>query len=278
MTAHIRHQKLILTDTHAAADSINYLTCRFHFTTPDWDGLDKWAHFEKDGEVLHIRLTDDRIRAQDGLNLTAGTWTVSLHGNAYENGEVVSRITTDRVALTVHPGGMTEGEPFSPLAPSAAEQIFARLDALEKNGAPSGGSSMIVSTAHTDTGTEADRDSREIIAHLQNGGTTVLADIDAGYLNFLTASGDEVLYGAMIAADDGASVIYTVRVCGRTVTPFLSLITPEEYARADEVYRREELEGAFGAIAEELADRYTKEEINAVMGSYIEDIAHLIGG
>ena len=131
--AYIKHQKLIPVFCHMAADTINYLQCEFRFQTPDWSGLDKWAHFEKDGETYDIRLTDDCIRPEDGLNLPAGQWKLYLHGDVYADGAVVRRITTEQITVTVHPTGTLNGQPFGELPPSVAEQILARLDALEEN-------------------------------------------------------------------------------------------------------------------------------------------------
>lgn len=131
ITGHIVRQRLNLCDSHIVADTINYLEAKFIFKTDDWDGLDKWAHFAKDSAVYDIRLTEDCIRKEDHLNLSAGMWKVYLHGNEFRDGEVVQRITTDEVVLYVIPTGTLDGEPFPTVPPSAGEQIIASAAAAE---------------------------------------------------------------------------------------------------------------------------------------------------
>lgn len=129
--AEILRQRLKLVNAHIVADTIDYLEAKFEFRTEDWDGLDKWAHFAKDSAVYDIRLTDNCIRKEDHLNLSAGMWKVYLHGNEFRDGEVVQRITTDEVVLYVIPTGILDGEPFPTVPPSAGEQIIAAAVAAE---------------------------------------------------------------------------------------------------------------------------------------------------
>lgn len=131
ITGHIVRQRLNLCDSHIVADTINYLEAKFIFKTDDWDGLDKWAHFAKDSAVYDIRLTDNCIRKEDHLNLSAGMWKVYLHGNEFRGGEVIRRVTTDEVVLYVIPTGILDGEPFPTVPPSAGEQIIASAAASE---------------------------------------------------------------------------------------------------------------------------------------------------
>lgn len=129
----IIRQRLKLIGEHVVADTIDYLEAKFRFTD-DWNGLEKWAHFSQKGVVYDIPLTDDRIRKEDHLNLSAGIWSVYLHGNEFLDGEVIERITTNAETLRVIPTGTLDGEPFPEIPASVAEQILARLDNVEKNG------------------------------------------------------------------------------------------------------------------------------------------------
>ncbi|MBO5257133.1 MAG: hypothetical protein J6C42_06545 [Clostridia bacterium] len=131
---HIIRQRLNLCDSHVVADTIDYLEAKFIFRTDDWDGLDKWVHFAKDSAVYDIRLTDNCIRREDHLNLSAGMWKVYLHGNEFRDGKVIQRITTDEAVLYVLPTGTLDGEPFPEIPASETERINARLDELEKGG------------------------------------------------------------------------------------------------------------------------------------------------
>jgi hypothetical protein len=129
----INRQRLKIINEHVVADTIDYLEARFAFSE-DWDGLEKWAHFAKDGEVYDIRLTDDCIRKEDHLNLSAGIWKVYLHGNEFSGGKVIERITTNAAILKVEPTGTLDGEPFPEMPASVTEQILARLARLEIGG------------------------------------------------------------------------------------------------------------------------------------------------
>ncbi len=129
----IIRQHLKLVNEHVVADTIDYLEMKFSFQTDDWDGLEKWAHFAKKNEVYDIRLTDDSIRKEDHLNLSAGIWKVYLHGNEFRDGKVIERITTCVEILEVLPTGTLDGEPFPEMPASVTEQILARVAKLEDN-------------------------------------------------------------------------------------------------------------------------------------------------
>jgi len=158
ITGHIVRQHLNLCDSHVVADTIDYLEAKFLFKTDDWDGLTKWVHFANDSAVYDIRLTDDCIRKEDHLNLSAGMWKVYLHGNEFRDGEVVQRITTDEAVLYVSPTGTLDGEPFPEIPASETERINARLEALEQGGtgqpgeSGADGFSPSASVEQTDTG------------------------------------------------------------------------------------------------------------------------------
>lgn len=143
---YIKGQQLELKSELIVADSIDYLTAKFVFKTADWQGLSKWAHFKKGSTVYDIPLTADSIKKSDHLNLSEGEWEVYLHGNAFEGGEVVERITTEVAKLTVKGTGSLNGEPFPEIPASETERINAeladheeRIDALEQGGGGGGG-------------------------------------------------------------------------------------------------------------------------------------------
>lgn len=142
----ITRQHLKLINEHVVADTIDYLEAQFAFSE-DWDGLEKWVHSAKDGEVYDIRLTDDCIRKEDHLNLSAGIWKVYLHGNEFSGGKVIERITTNAAILKVEPTGTLDGEPFPEMPASVTEQILARLEEIERNGGSGAGSGTVKSVA-----------------------------------------------------------------------------------------------------------------------------------
>lgn len=151
----INRQRLKIINEHVVADTIDYLEARFAFSE-DWEGLEKWVHFAKDGEVYDIRLTDDCVRKADHLNLSAGIWKVYLHGNEFSGGKVIERITTNAAILKVEPTGTLDGEPFPEMPASVTEQILARLENVEQNGGGSGGQQAQIDDTLTKAGYAAD--------------------------------------------------------------------------------------------------------------------------
>lgn len=133
----VQRQRLKIVRDFVVADTIDYLEMQFSFSE-DWEGLSKWAHFSAMGKVYDIPLTDNTIRKEDHLNLSAGIWAVYLHGNEFADGVVVERITTNAVMMRVEPTGGLNGEPFAEAPASEVERILARLDALEKGGVGGG--------------------------------------------------------------------------------------------------------------------------------------------
>ena len=101
-----------------AADSINYLTAKVHFTTPDWEGYAPWLHFRKGDTVYDLALDENHeITEAQKLNLTEGEWEVYLTGTKGE-----SRLTTVPVILTAKESGLLDA-PLHGLPQSVAEQI-----------------------------------------------------------------------------------------------------------------------------------------------------------
>lgn len=170
----INCQKLSLNSTDIVADTIDFIEARFVFQSDDWDGLEKWAHFARNGEVYDIRLTDDHIRKEDHLNLSSGKWKVYIHGNEFRGGEVVQRVTTNMVTLYVEPTGTLNGEPFPEMPASVTEQILARLDDVEQNGGGSVGYSPTAKVERVEGGvrvtiTDKDGTTSEVVQDGKSG-------------------------------------------------------------------------------------------------------------
>lgn len=210
----INCQKLSLASTYIVADTIDFLEAEFFFQSADWEGLEKWAHFTKGVEVYDIRLTEDRIRKEDHLNLTAGKWQVYLHGNEYNNGEVTQRVTTNEVTLYVEPTGTLDGEPFPEIPASVTEQILARLEDVEQNGGGSGGYSPTVKLEPVEGGvrvtiTDKDGTTSEVIRdgepgttpHIGENGNWWIGDVDTGVQARGDAKIDDTLEKPGYAAD-----------------------------------------------------------------------------
>lgn len=115
------------------SNTVNYFECEFAFQTADWDGLDKYAHFRKDVISYDFSITNNRIEQSAGLNLSAGVWKVYITGGEYDvNGTLITRITTAETAITViSTGAESTGTILPEIAPDVAEQLSAKIAALE---------------------------------------------------------------------------------------------------------------------------------------------------
>lgn len=118
----ISKQSFTLAKNVFVSDTKNYIYAKFVFS-PDWDGLTKTVHFKNGENQADITLIDDMITADRGVDLSAGTWDVWLHGAAYnsDTGKLEQRITTTVQKLTVLPYATTSGEPFAGNNASAVE-------------------------------------------------------------------------------------------------------------------------------------------------------------
>jgi len=101
------------------SDTINYFEATFNFLTTDWEDCAKTAHFSDGTTVYDIILVDDEIPASAGLNLTAGTWDVYVHGNKTDY-----RVTSNTIHITVDPSGVIDGEPLPEVSLTFSEQLL----------------------------------------------------------------------------------------------------------------------------------------------------------
>ena len=180
ITGFVQGQVLRLNAPVVAADTLDYLTAQFVFRSADWNGMEKWAHFAKGGTVYDIPLTDDKIRREDHLNLAAGEWKVYVHGNRFEGGKVVERITTAEDVLCVVPTGALNGEPFPEMPASVTEQILSRLDKVEQGGGGTGSGGVQVDDTLTKAGYAAD--AKETGGRITNLSDAIADKLDANKL------------------------------------------------------------------------------------------------
>lgn len=115
-------QVLQLAKNTTVSDSKNYISARFVFSL-DWLDLTKTVHFRNGENQADVTLVDDGITQDRGIDLSAGTWDVWLHGAAYNEstGDLEERITTTTAKLVVLPYQTTTGEPFKGNNASAVE-------------------------------------------------------------------------------------------------------------------------------------------------------------
>ncbi len=130
MIGFVRGQRLRLLTPPVAAGTYDALGARFVFETGEWAGLSRFAHFQKGEEHRILPIPESgEIGPEGHLNLSAGEWTVWVHGDAFEGGETVSRMTTHTVSLTVRESG--EADPL-PLPPTYGEQVLALVSAVKE--------------------------------------------------------------------------------------------------------------------------------------------------
>ena len=125
-------QQLKIVKPIVVADTHNYQTASAVFRGSEWEPCSKWAHFIKDDVTYDVPFHSDEISADQSLDLTAGTWQVYIHGNAYdaETDTVTTRITTNTAYLKVE--AAETDNPFPSVTPSFAETLAAEIEnALE---------------------------------------------------------------------------------------------------------------------------------------------------
>ena len=115
----ITGQTLSIVTQKVVSGTHDYLEVEGNFRTPDWFDVRKWVHFTKGEYNYVLPMHDDRISAEQHLDLTEGTWDVYVHGNYLEDDDVTERITTEVRYLYVE--GPHDGKPFPPLTPELEE-------------------------------------------------------------------------------------------------------------------------------------------------------------
>ncbi len=125
----VNKQKLIRADTeHPAAQSLQYLMCRFTFQSEDWDKMERHAIFRRylsgNSESYTVPLNSSGDAMVPGEVITVNGFEVSVYG--YHNGQ---RITTNKVYIAIQGSGYEQGKVPSAPAPVLYEQL---LDAMER--------------------------------------------------------------------------------------------------------------------------------------------------
>jgi len=118
-------QKLAVHTPLIVAGSVDYLTIQIHRDDEEWEGLSLHIFFQQEPVTYELLTEGDFIGTDKHLNLTAGEWSVSVVGYDYEDGEMVEKITTNTIGLTVAPAPPDAGESLPDIPPTAYEQIEA---------------------------------------------------------------------------------------------------------------------------------------------------------
>ena len=111
----------IVSAAYSAQHSENCLECLFSFTTPEWQGLVKTAHFKSDsgGEVYSVVLNDDRCLVPSAVLEEDGYFSFSVVGEKEDY-----RITTAAVSV-LNRKAVYGGEPQQEPEETQYQQIVA---------------------------------------------------------------------------------------------------------------------------------------------------------
>ena len=115
--------------TRVVSDTVKYLEASFSFSD-DWADLTKLACFQKGENIYEIELAFDSdtgdyvITAGDGLNLSSGTWTISVVGVSVTDSVLDKRITTYPTTITILQAGALGGDAFPEIGGAVGEQIL----------------------------------------------------------------------------------------------------------------------------------------------------------
>lgn len=121
---HIIGQTIRHSSPNIAADSYNYIEVQCWFAGTEWDNLSKWLHFKQGDTEYTLELDENnRITAEQGLNLTVGEWEIFLTGNGANE-----RITTIPIIINVYESGLINA-PLGAMPMTVAEQVAKKADA-----------------------------------------------------------------------------------------------------------------------------------------------------
>lgn len=124
LTATVKGQQLQLRTPLIVADSINYITAKFTFDE-DWEGRAVTAFFTQGDKTISAAVVNDEITAEQGINLTEGTWELKLTGVKGN-----SRITAGPARITVLPFGTIDGD-LPDISLTQYEQLLGMIGSLE---------------------------------------------------------------------------------------------------------------------------------------------------
>lgn len=121
----LKGQKLAVHTPLVVAGTVDYLTVQIHRDSPEWEGLSLHIFFSRAGRTYELLTEGDFIGTDAHLNLSAGEWSVAVTGYAFENDEMIEKVTTNTIGLTVAPAPPDAGESLPYTPPSAFEQVEA---------------------------------------------------------------------------------------------------------------------------------------------------------
>ena len=120
-------QQLKLSAPVIAADTIDYIEMAVEMSE-DWQRMDAvFVRFELDNYYVEAQVRDGRIRKEQHLNLTRGSWRVSAYGVRSSGEDIIERITSTTSSLDVKVTGAHGGEPLPPDPGDIVERLKAQI-------------------------------------------------------------------------------------------------------------------------------------------------------
>lgn len=121
----LKGQKLAVHTPLVVAGTVDYLTVQIHRDSPEWEGLSLHIFFQHGNRTYELLTDGDFIGTDAHLNLFAGEWSVSVVGYEFDGDEMVEKVTTNTIGLTVAPAPPDAGESLPDTPPSAFERVEA---------------------------------------------------------------------------------------------------------------------------------------------------------
>lgn len=120
-------QQLKISAPVIAADTIDYIEMAVEMSE-DWQRMDAvFVRFELNNYYVEAQVRDGRIRKEQHLNLTRGSWRVSAYGVRSSGEDIIERITSTTASLDVKVTGAHGGEPLPPDSQGVIEALKAQI-------------------------------------------------------------------------------------------------------------------------------------------------------
>lgn len=194
MTILLEGQNLSVSTPHIVAGTKDYLSVEI-VRGVDWKGLNLHIFFQLDNKTYELITDGDYIGPSAHINLSAGMWQVSATGYEYVDGQLVMKITTNKIGLSVAPAPPESGEDLPYIPATSIEQIEAIAQSV-RDDADAG----LFNGEKGDKGDKGDPGTTDY-EQLVNKPTKVSQfENDSGYMQGVTMLSYETLFGGEFTA------------------------------------------------------------------------------
>lgn len=124
ITLTLEGQNLSVSTPHIVADTVDYLTISI-VRGREWEKLQLHIFLQLGTKTYELVTDGEYIGTDAHINLTEGRWSIAVTGYAFEDDQMVMKITTNTIGLNVAPPPPESGSDLPYTPPSAIEQIAA---------------------------------------------------------------------------------------------------------------------------------------------------------